>query len=198
VRLLTDAAHERGLAVHMDGARLANALVRNNGTLADATWKAGVDVLSFGATKNGALAAEAVVFFDPARAAGMASRRKRGGHLFSKHRFFAAQFDAYLTDGLWLKLARRANAMASDLALDLAGIGLKPVWPVEANEVFVQLPPAADQRLRAAGAAYVAWPAEFLPRGTSLAPGHKLVRLVTSFVTAKADVEKFVALARGT
>src|SRR5690606_7811201 len=128
VSALADIAHERGLAVHMDGARLANALVRNNGTPADATWKAGVDVLSFGATKNGALAAETVIFFDPARAAGMASRRKRGGQLFSKHRFFAAQFDAYLKDGLWLRLARKANDAATKLANGLNAIGLLSVW----------------------------------------------------------------------
>ena len=198
VHALADVAHERGLAIHMDGARLANALVRNNGTLADATWRAGVDVLSFGATKNGALAAEAVIFFDPAQAAGLASRRKRGGQLFSKHRFFAVQFEAYLRDGLWLKLARRANAAASDLTLGLADIGLPPIWPVEANEVFVQLPAAADRRLRAAGATYVSWPQEFLPNGTPALADHKLVRLVASFATTDADVAQFVVSARGT
>ena len=198
VRALAEIAHARGLKVHMDGARLANAVARNNGTLADATWKAGVDVLSFGATKGGALAAEAVIFFDPAHAAGMASRRKRGGQLFSKHRFFAAQFLAWLEDDLWLRLARRANDAASRLADDLRAAGLPPVWPVEANEVFVQLPPAADQRLRAAGAAYVSWPQEFLPQGTSAKPQHKLIRLVTSFATQDSDIGKFVSLARGT
>jgi threonine aldolase len=198
VRALADVAHERSLAVHMDGARLANALARNNGTPADATWKAGFDVLSFGATKNGALAAEAVIFFDPARAAGMASRRKRGGHLFSKHRFFAVQFEAYLKDGLWLRLARQANDAATKLANGLDAIGVPPVWPVEANEIFVQLPADADARLRAAGASYVSWPAEFLPRGTAARPDHKLFRLVTSFATSDADIEKFLSLARGT
>jgi threonine aldolase len=198
VRSLAEVAHERGLAVHMDGARLANALVRNNGTPADATWKAGVDVLSFGATKNGALAAEAVVFFDPVRAAGMASRRKRGGQLFSKHRFFAVQFDAYLKDGLWLRLAQRANAAAWELAQALGDGGLPPIWPVEANEVFVQLPAAADRRLRDAGATYVTWPAEFLPAGTAALADHKIARLVTSFATTAGEVEKFVTFARGT
>jgi len=138
------------------------------------------------------------VFFDPARAAGMASRRKRGGQLFSKHRFFATQFEAYLKDGLWLKLARRANAAASELAVDLASNGLPPVWPVEANEVFVQLPLAADRRLRAAGATYVSWPQEFLPAGTPTLADHKLVRLVTSFATTVDDAKNFVATARGT
>jgi threonine aldolase len=198
VRSLADVAHERGLAVHMDGARLANALVRNNGTPADATWKAGVDVLSFGATKNGALAAEAVIFFDPARADGMASRRKRGGHLLSKSRFFAVQFEAYLKDGLWLRLAHRANDAAAEFAKGLGKIGLAPVWPVEADEIFVQLSPEADGRLKRAGAAYVSWPAEFLPVGTEANSGHKMFRLVTSFATSDADIEKFLSIARGT
>ena len=96
----------------MDGARLGNALARMNVPPAEATWKAGVDVLSFGATKGGAMAAEAVVFFDPAKAEGMQSRRKRGAQLVSKHRFIAAQFEAYLRDDLWLALARHANAAA--------------------------------------------------------------------------------------
>jgi threonine aldolase len=198
VRALADVAHKRGLAVHMDGARLANALVRNNGTPADATWKAGVDVLSLGATKNGALAAEAVIFFDPARAAGMASRRKRGGHLLSKSRFFAVQFEAYLNDGLWLRLAHRANDAAAKLASGLSANGLPPVWPVEANEIFIQLPSAADERLKSASATYVSWPAEFLPAGTAMKPGNKLIRLVTSFSTKETDIEKFLTLARGT
>jgi threonine aldolase len=198
VSALAEVAHAKGLAVHMDGARLANALVRNNGSFADATWKAGVDVLSFGATKNGALAAEAVIFFDPARAAGMASRRKRGGQLFSKHRFFAAQFMAYLEDGLWLRLARCANDAAAKLGSALAAASLPPVWTVEANEVFVQISNEADARLRTAGAAYASWPKEFLPLGTVALPQHKLIRLVTSFATSDSDIEKFVRLARGT
>src|SRR5690606_32040546 len=107
--------------------------------------------LSFGATKNGALAAEAVIFFDPADAQGMASRRKRGGHLFSKHRFFSAQFLAWLDDDLWLHLARRANDAAAKLADGLFAAGLPPVWPVEANEIFLQLPLVNDRRLREAG-----------------------------------------------
>ena len=122
-------------------------------------------MLSFGATKGGALAAEAVVFFDPARAAGMAERRKRGGHLVSKHRFIAAQFEAYLADDLWLTLARHANAMADRLAESLPLPASSPVWPVEANEVFVALPARTDRRLKAAGAIYYVWTTHsFLPR----------------------------------
>ncbi|HEY0301389.1 MAG TPA: beta-eliminating lyase-related protein, partial [Rhizomicrobium sp.] len=112
IRELSDIAHAHGLTVHMDGARLGNALARMNAPADEATWKAGVDVLSFGATKGGAIGAEAIVFFDPARAAGFDRRRKRGGHLLYKHRFVAVQMDAFLTDDFWLKLERHANALA--------------------------------------------------------------------------------------
>jgi threonine aldolase len=188
--VLSDLAHRHGLAVHMDGARFANALVRQNASPADTTWRAGVDVLSFGATKAGALAAEAVVFFDPARAANMAERRKRGGHLLSKHRFAAAQLEAFLADGLWLKLARHANAMADMLATRLQSVGVAPVWPVEANEVFVNLPHRADAKLKQAGAAYYPWSSRNAPRATDAV----LVRLVTSFATTEADIAQFVAI----
>jgi threonine aldolase len=156
---------------------------------------AGVDVLSFGATKGGTLAAEAVIFFDPHRAAGMPERRKRGGHLISKHRFLAAQIEAYLADDLWLKLARHANAMADRLAAGLAAARLVPVWPVEANEVFVALPMQVDQRLRAAGASYHPWATDSLPKDVTLDGDTTLVRLVTSFATSVEEVDRFVALA---
>ena len=196
IRALAEIAHAHGLAVHVDGARLANALARMNVSLADATWRAGVDALSFGATKGGALGAEALVFFDKARGANMPERRKRGGHLIAKHRFVAAQFEAYLADGLWLKLARHANAMADLLAAGLAAAGLAPVWPVEANEVFVALPPAIDARLKAAGASYYPWTTGSLPNGTLLPRDGALVRLVTSFATTADEVGRFVAAAR--
>jgi threonine aldolase len=195
IRRLAEIAHGRGLAVHMDGARLANALARMNASPAEATWKAGVDVLSFGATKGGALAAEAVLFFDPARGAGMSERRKRGGHLVSKHRFIAAQMEAYLTDDLWLRLARRANAMADRLSDGLARAGLAPVWPVEGNEVFVILPRQTSERLLAKGASFYPWTTDSLPAG--VVPGREavLVRLVTSFATTADEVDEFVATA---
>jgi threonine aldolase len=196
VRVLADIAHGRGLAVHMDGARFGNAIARLGITPAQATWQAGVDVLSFGATKAGALAAEAIVFFDPARAAGMDSRRKRGGHLVSKHRFAAAQFEAYLRDDLWLRLARHANAAADRLAAQLAAAQIHPVWPVEANEVFVALPKAADARLKAAGARYYPWDTDSLPGNAAIGEDRVLVRLVTSFATTDAEIERFAALAR--
>src|SRR5436190_1172323 len=175
---LDDAQHMR---LHVDGARFANALARQQLAAADASWKLGVDVLSFGATKGGALAAEAVVFFDPARAAGMAERRKRGGHLLSKHRFIAAQLEAYLADDLWLRLARQANAMADLLAARLAAAGFSAMWPVEANEVFVKFSQDLDRRLRAAGASYHPWTTGSLPAGAAAATDEVLVRLVTSF-----------------
>jgi threonine aldolase len=197
LRELADIAHQRGLAVHVDGARLANALARLNASLAQATWMAGVDALSFGATKGGALAAEAIVFFDPARGREMQERRKRGGHLISKHRFIAAQLEAYLADDLWLKLARHANAMADRLAAGLTGAGLAPVWPVEANEVFAAVPSHVDARLKAAGASYYPWTTDSLPNGTTLPRDSILVRLVTSFATSVAEVDHFVAAVRG-
>ncbi len=197
VRALATIAHDHGMLVHVDGARLGNAIARLNASLAEVTWKAGVDVLSFGATKGGALAAEAVVLFDPARAVGMSERRKRGGQLVSKHRFIAAQFEAYLADDLWLRLARGANAMADRLAEGLVRAGLAPVWPVEANEVFVVLPPATDARLRNAGAAYYPWTTDALPDGVSLPDGAVLARLVTSFATTAVEVDRFVELACG-
>src|SRR5262245_44838271 len=163
IQRLAEIAHGHGLTVHVDGARFGNALVRMNASPAEATWKAGVDALSFGATKGGALAAEAVVFFDPARGADMQSRRKRGGHLLSKHRFVAAQMEAYLAGGRWLALARHANDMADRLSAGLAAAGLEPVWPVEANEVFVALPPRIDARLKAAGASYYPWSSDGMP-----------------------------------
>ena len=190
IRELAEIARARGMAVHMDGARIGNALARMNVSPAEATWKAGVDVLSFGATKGGAMGAEAVIFFDPKRGANMQDRRKRGGALASKHRFIAAQIEAFLANDLWMTLARHANAMADALAAGLAAAGCKPVWPVEANEVFAPITLEADKRLKAAGAMYYPWPSE----GMSVGADKMLVRLVTSFQTTKGDVDRFLAL----
>jgi threonine aldolase len=196
IRALAEIAHRRGLAVHMDGARLANALARMNASPAEATWQSGVDVLSFGATKGGALAAEAVLFFDKARGVNMSERRKRGGHLVSKHRFIAAQIEAYLANDLWLTLARHANAMADRLGEGLIRAGLKPIWPVEANELFVPLPRPLSDRLKAKGASFYPWITDSLPAGLALAANSVLVRLVTSFATTPAQVDEFVATVR--
>jgi threonine aldolase len=198
VAALCALAHERGLKVHMDGARFANAIVRLGVTPAQATWQAGVDVLAFGATKGGALAAEAVVFFDPALAAGMAERRKRGAHLVSKHRFIAAQFEAFFAGDLWLSLARHANRMADRLAAELEAIGLAPVWAVEANLVYVLLPQALHRHLQAAGAHYYAFHSDSLPARAEIPADHVLARLVTSFATTRRDIETFVAHAKRT
>jgi len=192
IATLCEIAHARSLAVHMDGARFANALVRLNATPAQLTWRSGIDVLSFGATKGGAMAAEAVVIFDPARAGFMGERRKRAGHLLSKHRFIAAQILAYLDHDLWLALARHANAMADRLAEQLSAVGLTPVWPVEANLVFVALPRALDAKLKAAGASYYVRSSESLDVGSD----NVLVRLVTSFATHSEDIERFVELCK--
>jgi threonine aldolase len=195
ITALSKVAREHGMKVHMDGARFANALVRMNASPAEATWKAGVDVLSFGATKGGALAAEAVVFFDPAAGKNMAERRKRAGHLLSKHRFLSLQFQAFLENDCWLRLARHANAMADRLATGLAAVGLPPVWPVEANLVFVLVPQSLEKRLRAAGAMYYVRRSDSLPSGTKIDPDDLLIRLVTSFATSADEVDRFVALA---
>jgi threonine aldolase len=193
VRALAEVAHARGLSVHMDGARLANALARLAVSPAEATWKVGVDVLSFGATKGGALAAEAVLFFEPTRAAGMQERRKRAGHLVSKHRFVAAQMEAFLADDLWLRLARHANAMADRLGKGLTAAGYAPAWPVEANEVFVALPQEICERLQQAGASFYPWTSDSLPKGRTPRDDSIMIRLVCSFATAVVDVDRFLA-----
>jgi threonine aldolase len=195
IKALADVAHGGGLKVHMDGARFANALARLGATPAEMSWKAGVDVLSFGATKGGALAAEAIVIFDRAQADAMHERRKRGGHLVSKHRFVAAQFEAFLAGENWLAWARHANAMADRLASGLAARGLAAVWPVEANLVFVVLPADVHARLGDAGAAYYARHSDSLPSGIVITPGSVLARLVTSFATSATEVDRFVELA---
>ena len=145
LRAIANCAHDRGLRVHMDGARFANAVAFLDVSAADITWRCGVDVLSLGATKNGALGAEAVVFFDPHLARDFELRRKRAGHLLSKMRFTSAQLLAYVKDGLWLQLARRANRLAQTIG---AAAGTRLLHPVEANEVFVLLGAARAAELR--------------------------------------------------
>jgi threonine aldolase len=197
VAALAEAIRPRGLALHMDGARFANAVDALDCTPAQITWKAGVDVLSFGATKNGAWAAEAVVFFDPARAEQMPWRRKRSGHTVSKGRFVAAQFEALLHDGHWLALARRANERATRLASGLATVpGIRLGWACEANVVFGIMPLATAVALRAAGALFYDWSARSLPAGEALRPGEGIFRFVCSFATTEQDVDGFVAAAR--
>jgi threonine aldolase len=191
VARLAAVARTRGLGVHMDGARLANALAASGAAPAEMTWKAGVDVLSLGGTKNGLMAAEAVVVFDGARAESLPFRRMRAGHLWSKHRFLAAQMLAYLDGGLWLELARAANAMAARLAQGLARLsGVELLHPVEANEVFAAFPRAAHRKLREAGAAYALWPETQSLEGVAEAP--LSARMVASWCTQEEEVDRFL------
>jgi threonine aldolase len=181
LRDISAVCRRHGLRLHMDGARFANALVHLDCSPATMSWQAGVDVLSFGATKNGAMAAEAVVVFDPALADGLRARLKRGGLMFSKHRFLGIQFGAYFSNGLWLDLARTANAHAAELAEGLARGGLaEMLYPVEANEVFVRFPERVLADLEARGF-------QFYRRGGGV------IRLVTGFATRATDVASFVA-----
>jgi threonine aldolase len=154
---LSQFAHRHGLAVHMDGARFANAVVTLGCHPADTTWRAGVDVLSFGATKNGALGAEAIVFFDVKRVADIELRRKRAGQLLSKSRYAAAQLLAYIESGLWQRNATRTNALALRIGAAAAG---RVQCPVQANEVFMRLADAEKSSLRAAGFEFYDWGAE--------------------------------------
>lgn len=186
-------AKTRGLAVHMDGARFGNAVAASGATPAELTWKAGVDFLSFGGTKNGCWAAEAIVVFSPDRLGDLEARRQRSGHTFSKSRFIAAQFEAYLTHGNWLNWAGTANARAEQLRAGLRGNGPARLgWENEANEVFAVLPKAAIARVRAAGGTLYEWPAEAM--GERLGPDEDLVRLVTSWATTADEVERFLSL----
>jgi threonine aldolase len=186
VASLTAVARAHGLPCHLDGARFANALVATGATPAEMTWKAGIDIVSFGGTKNGCMGVEAVVIFDPAKAWEFELRRKRGGHLFSKHRFLSAQMAAYLQDGLWLRLATHANAMAARLATGLAGKpGIRLIHPVQANILFPEWPIGTHDRLQAAGAHYYPMPA---------AQGQEGARLVTSWRTTEDDVSSIINL----
>ncbi|MDB5648805.1 MAG: Threonine aldolase [Hyphomicrobiales bacterium] len=194
---LTDLAHGAGLGVHMDGARFANAVETLGCTPAEASWKAGIDVLSFGATKNGALACEAVIVFDTARAADLPFRRKRAGHTLSKGRFLGAQMQAYLADDHWRELARGANEMAARLAHGLAAIpGIRAPWPRQVNEMFVVLPGAIDRALRQAGARYYDWGTRGLTAMQAPGADESFVRLVTSFATTHEQVDYFLRIAR--
>jgi threonine aldolase len=182
VAALTARAKAHNLPCHLDGARFANALVATDATPAEMTWKAGIDVLSLGGTKNGCLGVEAVVLFDPAKAWEFELRRKRGGHLFSKHRFLSSQMEAYLSDGLWLRLAARANAMGQRLAEGLRQRQAH-VPDTPANMMFPEWTKGHHDRLEAAGAAYYRLPAP---------EGRERARLVTSWSTTEADVDAFL------
>jgi threonine aldolase len=179
IAAIGDVCKSSSLGLHMDGSRFANALVSLGCSPAEMTWKAGVDALSFGATKNGVLAAEAIVLFNTSLATEMSYRRKRAGHLSSKMRFLSAQIDAYLTDDLWLRNARKANAAAQRLAQGLEGLGgVEVLGGTEANILFCRLDSAMIDALLKAGFGFYhdRW-------------GPNVVRFVTSFATTAEDVD---------
>ncbi|WP_114009501.1 threonine aldolase family protein [Cohaesibacter intestini] len=191
---LATIAKDQKLALHMDGARFANAMLAIGATPAEMTWKSGVDVLSFGATKNGAWCAEAVVFFNKDYASDFIYRRKRAGHLFSKMRFAAAQFDGYFADDHWLDNATHANKMANRLIDGLkASNSSRIAWPSQSNEVFAILPKTAAEQAREAGGNFHEWPSAGLPDEDCPGEGECLVRLVCSFRTQPDEVDAFLA-----
>ncbi len=194
IETIAGICREHGLPLHMDGARFANALAHLSLSPADMTWRRGVDLLSFGATKNGCWCAEAIVVFDPSLAADLPFIRKRAAHLFSKNRFISAQFEAYLEDGLWLQIATGSNAMAAQLQEGIeASSNAHMAWPASANELFVIMKRQHADELRRAGASFHDWKP---PHGTHhlIADDETLVRLVTSFATTQDHVADFLKM----
>jgi threonine aldolase len=193
VKAFSDLIRPRGMKLHMDGARFANALAGQGVTPAELTWKSGVDVMSFGATKNGAMFLEAVIFFDLGLAEDFAYRRMRSGQLMSKSRYLGAQMLAYLDGGLWLENASRANALAQRLAAGLAAFShIRIPNPVQANEVFAVLPRTEYDRLLASGAKFYDWMPDSL--GDGISSDEIFARFVLSFATPEEDVERFLTL----
>lgn len=174
---------QRGLHVHMDGARFANALAFTGATPAELSWRSGVSMLSFGATKNGAMGVEAILCFDPVLGAALPHLRKRAGHLVSKHRFLAAQMVGYLEGGLWLELAAHANAMARRLGEGLCAAGGMLRHAIEANEVFVDLAPEKIAQLEGAGVKSYPWTVD----------GPLTRRFVCSWATTQAQIDSALA-----
>ena len=185
-------ARDFGLPLHMDGARFANALVSLGCTPAEMTWKRGVDMLSFGATKNGCWCAEAVVLFDKSKASDFPYIRKRAAQLFSKSRFISAQFDAYFKDGLWIELARHANGMAAKLVEAIAtSKSARLLENPKSNEVFVVLSKAVVDSARERGAVFYDWPT---PADLEISEDEKVCRFVTSFATTEEDVKQLSSI----
>jgi threonine aldolase len=181
IRAITEIAKRRGLKVHMDGARFANALARLECSPAEMSWRAGVDILSFGATKNGGALCDAIVVFNPELADGLAVQLRRAGQVWSKMRFASAQLMAYVENGLWLQLAAASNAVAARIAGGIEAVpGLRLVAPVEVNELFLELPGAAMDALEREGF-------QFYRRSPTLA------RFVCRFDTSEAEADALIA-----
>ncbi|WP_102107888.1 threonine aldolase family protein [Oceaniglobus roseus] len=193
IAALTAIAKEHGLPVHLDGARFANALVALDCSAADMTWRAGVDCVSFGGTKNGLPGVEAAVIFDPEKAWEFELRRKRAAHLFSKHRYLSAQMEAYLADGLWLKMAAQANANCAKLAEGLRETGVEMLHQPRGNMLFARLPMALHEKLKGAGAVYYA------KGGTpaNATPDSVVARLVCDWSLPEAELDRFIGLLKG-
>ena len=184
IRAIGAVAKARGLRVHMDGARFANALSRLGCSPAEMSWRAGVDILSFGATKNGGALCDAIVVFAPDLVDGLAVQLRRAGQVWSKMRFAAAQLMAYVEDGLWLRLARQSNAAAARIAAGIAALpGVRVVAPVEANELFLEIPSAVMDALERDGF-------QFYRRSATLA------RFVCRFDVTDAEADALVAALR--
>ena len=182
IKKISDVTHKHNLNMHMDGARFANALVSLDCSPAEMTWKSGIDVLSFGATKNGCLAAEAIIFFKKDLVGNVAFLMKRAGHLLSKMRFVSAQLDAYITNDVWLKNARRANDMGKRLSEGLnQHKNIELAYPTDANEIFVKMPKDIIDQLNSEG--YTINDDEW---------DGNAVRLVTAWNTDSSDIDTFL------
>ena len=182
IKKIAEITHKHNLNLHMDGARFANALVSLDVRPAEMTWKSGIDVLSFGATKNGCLAAEAIIFFKKELVGDIAFLMKRAGHLLSKMRFVSAQLDGYISNDVWLKNAKHANLMAKKLSDGLVSSNkVKLEYPTEANEVFVKLPKKMIEHLNTE---------EYMMSNEEM--DGKTVRLVTAWNTKSSEVEEFL------
>ena len=193
IKTLTAIAKKAGMKSHLDGARFANAMVSLGCTASEMTWKSGIDIVSFGGTKNGCLGVEAVVIFDPELAWEFELRRKRAGHLFSKHRYLSAQMAVYLHDNLWIEMATHANSMAGKLETALkTSNNVTFNHPREANMLFTSFPRGAHKRVTDAGAYYYHWPTD---RSLDGDPNELIsCRLVTSWQTHREDVINFANL----
>ena len=182
IKKISEITHKHNLNMHMDGARFANALVSLDCSPAEMTWKSGIDVLSFGATKNGCLAAEAIIFFKPELVGNLPFLMKRAGHLLSKMSFVSAQLDAYITNEVWLRNAKHANAMGKKLSQGLdQHKNIELAYPTDANEIFVKIPKDIIDQLNSEG--YTINDDEW---------DGKAVRLVTAWNTSLSDIKTFL------